>query len=121
MCQGSGHSATKSSTIVISDTCDRDGLWDSFGSVKVFTPVEQGCFGDVISIYSVSSSECWPARVSPSADAVSSVILREDAWEDFHQRGIVPKSSSSFLEITIQPQIWPLDQFVELVSRCVSY
>lgn len=55
----------------------------------------------------------------PSADTMSSVVLREDAWEDFHQRGTVPRSSS-VLEITIQSQTWPLDQFVELVSRCVS-
>lgn len=55
----------------------------------------------------------------PSADTVSSIVLREDAWEDFHQRGTVPRSSSSVLEITIQSQTQPLDQFVELVSRCV--
>lgn len=36
--KSSGHSGAKSSAIVMCDTCDRDGLWDSFGSVKVFTP-----------------------------------------------------------------------------------
>lgn len=48
---------------------------------------------------------------APSADTMSSVVLREGAWEDSHQRGTQELFFIS--EITIQSQMWPLDQFVE--------